>query len=221
MRPVAKGTAPRVYSHWGQARNDLATQIGWYCSYCEMGVSNMIEVEHIVPRNHGGAKVDWDNFLLSCKYCNTVKSNNNTSRTGYVWVDRDNTDLTYKYSEKDIIVPVANGIAAEAAATITLVGLNRNPGTPNVPTDADSRWIFRFQAWFIAKSSLENWNKKPSTEMAYQIALTAKGTGFYSIWMTVFDGVTQVQDAIRNEFPNTYSSADAAGNRVVRAGGII
>lgn len=61
----------------------LANQEG-YCSYCEMGVRNMVEVEHVVPRNHGGAPLEWENFLLSCRYCNGIKSNKNISRAGYI-----------------------------------------------------------------------------------------------------------------------------------------
>lgn len=221
MRPVVKGSAPRSYSHWGQARNDLANQIGWYCSYCEMGVSNMIEVEHIVPRNHGGPELDWENFLLSCKYCNTVKSSNNLARDGYIWPDRDNTDLAFVYSELNVIEPKNNGIRREGRATIDLTGLDRGPNGLNLPTDADSRWIFRIQAWLVAKLSRENWNKRPSPEMADQIAKTAIGTGFFSIWMKIFEDTPQVQSEIKNQFPNTYSTEDALGQRIVRPSGII
>jgi hypothetical protein len=221
MRPVIRGTAPNNYSHWGQARNDLAAKIGWYCSYCEMGVTNMIEVEHIVPRDHQGAPLDWNNFLLSCKYCNTVKSNNNVGTDGYVWPDRDNTDLTFNYSQLNVIEPVNNGVRTEAQATIDLMGLDRRPGGRRRPTQADSRWIHRLEAWLAARRSLKNWNGTPSPAMADQIALTAKGHGFYSVWMNVFKDIPDVLDAIRNEFPNTYNNIDVSGTRILRAGGII
>jgi hypothetical protein len=221
MRPVIRGNAPKVYTHWGQARNDLGNQIGWYCSYCEMGVTNMIEVEHIVPRNHGGAPLNWDNFLLSCKYCNTIKLDRNLGTAGYVWPDRDNTDLTYSYDILQVIQPVNNLVQAEATLTINLMGLNRRPGGAVNPTDADTRWIFRLEAWIIAKRSLRNWQSAPSAAMANQIALTAKGHGFYSIWMNVFAGEVMVLDEIRNEFPNTYYVHNAGGARIVRPGGII
>lgn len=47
-----------------------------------MRMSNMPEVEHVIPRAHGGAAMDWDNFLLSCKYCNTCKGDRILSRDG-------------------------------------------------------------------------------------------------------------------------------------------
>lgn len=221
MRPINKGIAPRNYSYWGDARNDLASRLGWYCSYCEMSVTNMLEVEHVVPHNHGGAPLDWENFLISCKYCNTIKNNNNLSRNGYVWPDRDNTDLAFIYSEQHIIQPSNTVVQIQSQATIQLMGLDRKPGGPNLPTKADSRWIFRLQAWLIAKRSYRNWQSNPTQAMADQIALTAKGVGFYSTWMTVFNGVDLVTNAICIEYPNVYKEIDFQGNRTVRPNGII
>ena len=220
MRPVNKGTAPALYTHWGQARTDLANTIGWYCSYCEMAITNMIEVEHVVPRSKGGAPLSWDNFLLSCKYCNTVKNDRNASRKGYIWPDSDNCDLVFKYS--DTIEVVANSIVnKEAAATIDLMGLDRRPGSAQLPTYADSRWIFRLQTWLVAKNSLANWQSAPSPAMATQIGLTAKGFGFFSVWLTVFAAERDVLAEIFAAFPNTYTDTDLNGNRIVRPNGII
>jgi hypothetical protein len=221
MRPVNKGAAPNTYTYWGYARNDLANQIGWYCSYCEMSVSQMIEVEHVVARNNGGPPLDWENFLLSCKYCNTVKGTRNPSRTGFLWADKDNTDLAFTYSELDVITPLPTTVEVEAQETIDLMGLDRRPGGANEPTEADSRWIHRFDTWQLARVSLTNWNTTPSPEMAHQIAITAKCQGFYSIWMEVFQAVPDVLEAIKNIFPNTYFEQDAAGARIPRAGGLI
>ncbi len=221
MRPINRIAAPNVYKHWGDARNDLAAAFGWYCSYCEMSVTNMLEVEHVVPRSHGGDPLNWNNLLLSCKYCNTIKLNNNRSRDGYVWPDRDNSDLAFKYSEHNVIEPTISIIENEAEESIRLMGLNRRPGGLNRPTEADSRWLLRIEAWRIAKLSLANWRKVPIPEMAEQIALTALGTGFYSIWVTVFAGIPEVLTEIKMKFPNTYNDLDLAGIRIVRAGGII
>ena len=35
MRPVDKGAAPAVYTHYKNARVDLIGRLGDYCSYCE------------------------------------------------------------------------------------------------------------------------------------------------------------------------------------------
>ena len=221
MRPIDKGNAPKIYTNWGDARNDLGDKLDWCCSYCEMKVTNMLEVEHIVPRHHGGDPLDWENFLISCKYCNTIKRDRNTSRDGYLWPDRDNCDLAFVYTEKHTIQPTVTSVQANAQATIDLMGLDRKPGGTNVPTEADSRWIFRLQAWLIAKSSLKNWHINPTQAMADQIALTAYGHGFYSIWITVFEGIEPVTNAIRKEYQSTYFQVDANGNRIRRPKGII
>jgi len=97
MRPINKGFAPRQYIRYQDARNDLASRIGWYCSYCEMPVRNLLAIEHIVPRNKGGSELDWHNLLLSCTYCNSVKSDNNNSRLNYYWADIDNTFWCFTY----------------------------------------------------------------------------------------------------------------------------
>ena len=223
MRPINKGNAPRVYSDYKQARHDLAKEIGYYCSYCEMATKNMIEVEHIHPIKNGGNPLDWNNFVLSCKYCNTVKSNANLDRKGYIWPDRDNTDLVFEYDEINIISPNPNlqrNIQNASKKTIDLLGLNRAPGLPNEPTEADTRWISRIEAWDIAKRSIENWKFAPSNAMAEQIAIAAK-TGHFSIWCTVFKNEPQVLNEIRKEYKGTFFEFNANGNRVIRNGGII
>lgn len=223
MRPVDKGTAPKVYSKYGDARHDLADVIGYFCSYCEMATWNMIEVEHVHPINRGGNSLAWGNFLLSCRYCNGVKSDNNASRQGYIWPDTDNTDLAFEYDEINIITPLtslSSPINQAAQQTIDLMGLNRAPHLPNQPTEADTRWISKIEAWDKAKRSLINWNKNPSTEMAEMIALASKG-GHFSIWCTVFKNCPEVINAIVSEHSNTYTATNNQGVRIVRANGII
>ena len=198
MRVINKGVAHNTYTEHGQARHDLAKEIGYYCSYCEMGVKNMIEVEHVIPVNQGGNPLNWDNFLLSCRYCNGVKNNNNITRVNYLWVDRDNTDLAFIYSETDVILAQHNNIMIEAMAenTIRLMGLDRIPSGVNEPTEADTRWRSRIDAWSEAKKSLTRWLRIPRIDMAEQIGSTAIGFGHYSIWRTVFENEQMVLDAI-------------------------
>ncbi len=203
MRPVNKGNAPRQYDSYGEARHDLAERIGYYCSYCEMPVKNSIEVEHILPVNQGGNRVDWNNFLLSCKYCNTIKSDNNDNLDNYLWPDRDNTDLAFEYYEMGVIAPkdnLNNNLSILAQNTINLTGLDRIPGGINIPTEADTRWRSRKEVWDIANKSLENWHKAPISEMADQIAKTSKLSGHYSIWCKVFESVTEVLAEIDNVY---------------------
>lgn len=223
MRSINRGLAPSIYTNYKAARNDLAGKIGWFCSYCEMPVKNMIEVEHIHPVANGGNELDWGNFLLACRYCNGIKSNDNVDRLGYLWPDVDNTPLAFEYSEKAIIQPT-NGLNvndnAAALATIKLAGLNRTPHSGNEPTDADSRWIARISAIGVINDSYTDWLTNSTEAFARQIARTATGHGFYSFWMLKFAGIQPVIDAINTAFIGTYvPQYDAVGGKIIRPTG--
>ncbi|MFN7831269.1 MAG: HNH endonuclease [Bacteroidota bacterium] len=227
MRPVDKGAAPRFYNDYGQARHDLAERIGYYCSYCEMKVYNSIEVEHILPQNQGGAVFDWDNFLLSCKYCNTIKGDHNANIMDFLWPDRDNTDLAFEYDEIKVIYPedtLPDTLKAKAQNSINLTGLDRNPAGPNLPTPSDTRWKSRKEAWDFARLSLKNWNKARIQPMANTIANLALSSGHYSIWMKVFKAEQIMLDAIDQVYRtkhSLYKIYRSNGQRDVRAGGFI
>ncbi|MCK5538303.1 MAG: HNH endonuclease [Bacteroidales bacterium] len=202
MRPVEKGDAPKIYNKYGDARHDLAGIIGYYCSYCEMKVKNSIEVEHILPRNQGGEPVDWDNFLLSCKYCNTIKSDHNNNLSDYLWPDRDNTDLAFEYSEATQIIPNSHihlSLQRLAQNSIDLMGLDRVKGGINEPTEADTRWISRKEAWDLARRSYINWKEASILPMAREVAI-ASLNGHYSIWIEVFKNDEMVITEIDREY---------------------
>ncbi len=222
MRPVNKGNAPRVYTDHGQARHDLGAVIGYYCSYCEMKVRNSIEVEHILPQNQGGARLDWDNFLLSCKYCNTRKSDINDNLVDYLWPDIDNSDLAFTYSEANIIEPKANlsnNLRDKAQQSIDLMKLNL---AEMETTEADTRWISRKEAWDLAWKSYTDWKEAPIIQMARSLA-RASLNGHYSIWIEVFKNEQMVIDAIDNEYRRIglFKQNTPQGVRVVRQGGSI
>ena len=219
MRPVDKGNAPKTYTNYGKARHDLAEKIGYYCSYCEMKVMNSIEVEHILPRNQGGEPLDWENFLLSCKYCNTIKSNHNSNLDDYLWPDVDNTDLAFSYSEAEIIKPktsISQSLQVLAQSSIDLMGLDRFPVGNNKPTEADTRWRSRQKIWDLAKLSYNDWKEASTIQMA-QIARTSLN-GHYSIWIEVF----KEEEIVLTEIDKIYSEIGlfkeftATRNRILR-----
>lgn len=219
MRPVNKNRNTHTYTDYRAARNDLTLSIGWYCSYCEMPVKNMLEIEHVIPINRGGKEVNWYNFLLSCKYCNTVKSNHNASRSGYLWPDTDNTFLAFRYKYGTAITyhpRLQNNTILKntAISTLKLFGLNREPGTDFPPTPADTRWISRNDAWNIAYDSLNDLNESPnSTALKKQIAKTAAATGHFSIWMEVFNSFPYMRQLFIQYFIGTHQkSFDDQGN---------
>jgi hypothetical protein len=220
MRPVNKGNAPKVYIDYGDARHDLACRIGYFCSYCEMGVNNMIEVEHVHPIDNGGIPTDWNNFLLSCKYCNTVKSARNPSRLGYLWPDIDNTDLAFEYSEINVIEPksaLLPLLKSYAQATIGLMGLDRKPGGTTEPTFADMRWRSREEVWTIAKDNYNNWIEAPLPAMARSIA-NCSLIGHYSIWQEIFKDIPIVTAEIDRVYSKKglFKQLNPAGKRLIR-----
>lgn len=219
MRPVNRNRNTRTYTDYRAARNDLSTSIGWYCSYCEMPVKNMIEIEHVIPVNRGGKEISWHNFLLSCKYCNTVKSNHNASRSGYLWPDTDNTFLAFHYQYGTAITYhsklKSNAILKNMAiSTIRLFGLDREPSTNPPPTPADTRWISRNDVWNIAYESLTDLKESPSSvALKRQIAKTAAATGHFSIWMEVFKYEPSMRQLFIENFTGTHQrSFDKQGN---------
>lgn len=65
----------RIARVYALARRDLITNIGQYCSYCEMPLAASLAVEHMLPKVWFPLyAVSWDNFLLACPICNSVKN---------------------------------------------------------------------------------------------------------------------------------------------------
>lgn len=227
MRPVDKGTRAEQFKPYRKAKLPLTETIGWYCSYCEMKVAHKIEVEHVVPQANGGAKYDWENFLLGCSYCNGAanKSDNNKSRKGYYWPDTDNTLRAFEYLEKKIIQPDSNlsqGQKKIAQNTIDLLGLDKAPYTGKKPSPADIRWLHRDSAWTTAKDALKDWIIGASEPLKNSIAREAAAKGFFSIWVVVFKDHPQVKRALVEKFKGTALDCfDNNGNPVSRPGGLL
>ncbi len=224
MRAVEKGKSPKTYTKYPDAKADLADTIGWYCSYCEMPLMNMPEVEHVVPQSKKGQKVDWDNFLLACRYCNNIKSNRNNNRNDYLFPDQDNTSIAFQYSKHKVIEPKPNltpQIKQYAQKTIDLCGLDRTPYHQKL-SQGDNRWRSRMETWNIAELSLKNYSKYLSKEMLSQIVLTALGHGHYSIWTEVFKQYPEFKKQLDLKQKGTYiTQYDKLGNPIKRKGGKI
>lgn len=104
MRPVNKGYAPeKEYKHYQDALSDLEVRLGPYCSFCEMVIQHVPEVEHREAKSAGGEELKWDNLLLACKYCNTRKGARvkKGDKGKYLWPDEDDTFHAYLY-DKDL-----------------------------------------------------------------------------------------------------------------------
>lgn len=231
MRPVTRGPAPRVYTAYKQAFNDLVARMGRYCSYCERELPASLAVEHVVPKSLDPAKeTDWDNFLLGCTNCNSVKLAQPTTMRDFLWPDRDNTLRAYDYSQGGFVT-VASGLTAtmsrKADKLMTLVGLDRHQDASYPrPASGDQRWLQREEAWTLAEECQSDLTdtlaNAPASEAIVRglIVKIAINKGFFSVWMTVFAGDAVMRADLVQAFTGTAADCfDAQMAAVKRPGG--
>lgn len=212
MRPVNRGVAPRTYSNYKDAKQDLVNQLGSYCSYCERRIPTLLAVEHIQPKalpQYAHLETEWTNFLLACVNCNSAKKTAPVQCEQYFLPDRDNTFIAFKYDENGKVKVSPHLIADDqviAARTLDLVALNRleHPDwDEDVLFSALDRLSQRVQVWVQAKEARSDYDNGRSSARA--IAREAASAGLFSIWMAVFDGIPEVRSEILRAFPNTSS----------------
>ncbi|MFH1134926.1 MAG: HNH endonuclease [Pseudomonadota bacterium] len=198
------------YKHYSQARKELIHRLGEYCSYCEMHLDASLAVEHVKPKKpRGMAEVDrrraldWDNFLLSCANCNSVKGAGDIDLDDYVWPDRDNTYRAFQYSEGGLVAAAESldgRLQRNALNMINLVGLNKICGQVKA---SDRRWLNRREAWDLAVRAKERLVGNDCLELREQIAETAQAKGFWSVWMTVFKADGDMLQRLIEAYPGT------------------
>ncbi len=194
MRPINKGTAPTVYTKYSEAKDDLRDKLGNYCSYCEMNISNGMDIEHISPKSKNDDLINnWDNLLIACKVCNRIKSDNNENRIGYIFPDTHNTAYAYKYAKTKVSVneSLVEDENVLAQATIDLVDINRKKDSTN---RKDDRYVARLVEWEKAIDSLKDYESNSCDEVLRQIGRTP--SGFISSWLTVFKDHIEVKKEI-------------------------
>lgn len=82
--PVIKGAVDRIYR---SAATALIEAFGRYCSYCETPISELVQVEHLLPKSqYPTFAVDPDNLLLACGPCNRRKGDTPTRKDASPWV---------------------------------------------------------------------------------------------------------------------------------------
>ena len=231
MRPVIKwskllpyGTL-RQYAAYGDAKQDLMDNLGAYCSYCELWTSKShLEVEHVEHKDQYPKKaLDWNNFLLACKNCNTIKGTKDVNTTPVFLPHLHNTFKAIEVLEGGLIIPNRTItdplVLAKVQATIDFTGLDRAPGHPQY-SNKDNRWESQKAAWGLATRYLLKW-KEGSVTIVEDIVDVAAERGFWSIWMNVFAEEPEVKNAfIQNStFAGTCTSCfDAAGEVLNRNG---
>ncbi len=216
MRPVKRGARPRArWTDYNQARPHLEQRIGDYCSYCEM--PNATDVEHKLPRGvHPRRELSWENFLLSCKSCNSIKNNQQdpgkptrpvAALALYLWPDTDNTARAFVYDRHMNDVTVAPGLPASLAdaalQTIQMTGIDRTPGKTPPPTAKDKRWRLRQEAWNLAEIAFQEILSDDRPGLRRCVGVLAKKTGFWSVWRVIFAGDPVMLHIIDHAFLGT------------------
>ena len=234
MRPVNRGVVPTDsdgnpvdFKAYGDARDDLIKRIGDYCSYCEAPLLAPA-VEHIQPkRKEPRLEKTWGNFLLACTYCNSIKKDktvNADNLNDYFWADSDNTARAFMY-EKDRAPQIDSSLNVAnqqiAFNTLELTGLDREPLHPLL-TKKDRSWEKRIEAWGKAERARTNLSGQTTDLMRDQIIDTATSTGFWSVWMTVFQDYTDMRRRLIEAFQGSCKECfDLDTKPIPRAGGKI
>jgi len=225
MRPVRRRSSPITgdYANYEDAKTDLISRIGsgWcdenhlasYCSYCERPISTSLAVEHIEPKKgpFGKPKLKgcWDNFLLACVNCNSTKKDKRVVFSDLYFPDRDNTFHAFEYLADGNIKPL-NTSDQIAIDTLELTGLEKALRQTLDATGrviAEDRSSQRMQVWKLAEICLNDYNSRSTdTTVKDLIVRNAVTSGFFSIWMTVFCGVTEMLDRFIDAFSGTRQS---------------
>ncbi len=198
------------FAEYRDAFPELRSRLGPYCSYCERRIPTQLAVEHIQGlQRYTNLAGRWDNFLLGCVNCNSTKGDKDVRLHRFFLPDRDNTFAAFEYTPAGKVVPTASLDPAKkqmAENTLSLTGLDKRI---NKVTDANGRLVAidrvgqRMEVWLVAQESRNDLEDRPSDALRRQIVRTACASGFFSIWMTVFQGHAEIRSRLIVEFPGT------------------
>lgn len=218
MRPIRKLQSPvnGDFNSYEDAKPELVSRLGQYCSYCERMISTLLAVEHIEPKNgpHGKPALEksWSNFLLACQNCNSCKGSKKVDFTKLLFPDRDNTFYAFVYNDDGTISPSANLNAHQkilAENTLNLVGLDK-PIQQYIDSNGEFVYLDRVgQRMAViaeAQDALKCYLSAPSDSMRDVIVKLAKAKGFFSIWMKVFHAHQDMKIRFIMGFNGTESS---------------
>ena len=238
MRPVKRGASPIAgdFDSYEEAKPLLVSRIGsgWYdnrievanyCSYCERPISTNLAVEHLQPKGLVVGKIEiyrhlegrWENFLLACVNCNSAKGNQDVQPANILLPDRDNTFAAFDYLQDgsiDVCAPAAT--AALAQETLRITGLDR-AGTKvedeNRRSIALERVSQRMNIWLLAMTCKDDLDADPyNPGVQNGVIRTALASGFFSVWMKVFQGNPLIRNRLIDSISGTRDSGcfDAA-----------
>lgn len=179
-----------------------------------------LAVEHIQPKSlYPELELRWDNFLLACTNCNSTKGDQDVLLHDLLLPDRDNTFAAFEYGDDGQVEPAAHLNAATSALaerTLMLTGQNtkrRLPRDPNLRLVALDRIAQRKQTWAMALVSRADLQRRDTDEMRRAVVNLARCSGFFSIWMKVFELDPDMRQRFVDAFPGTAADCFDAQTR--------
>ncbi|WJE55663.1 hypothetical protein QRE66_28080 (plasmid) [Bacillus cereus] len=142
-----------------------------------------------------------------------------------MWPDKDNTLLAFHYMEGGLIrasTAITPEVKQLAERSMQLTGLDRYPSMDPYknPERTDTRWRERRTAYDIAMRAKRNLTRYDNPAMRELIVDTAIATGFFSVWMSVFQHDADMLLRLIHAFPGTSTNCfDENGVPVNREGG--
>jgi uncharacterized protein (TIGR02646 family) len=218
MRPIRRAASPRPndFNDYKNAKADLISRIGSYCSYCERRIATILAVEHIQPKGlpaYEHLSGCWENFLLGCVNCNATKKDKDVQLNAILLPDRDNTFAAFVYSADGKVAPMP-GLSAKlrkiADDTLALTGLDKKISVfqdENGKQIAIDRVSQRMQTWAIAEEARNEILASPENISVRRLAVKlALAEGFFSIWMTIFEADVDIRNRLIDAFNGTRNS---------------
>nr|WP_075518699.1 HNH endonuclease [Moritella viscosa]SHN95940.1 Putative uncharacterized protein [Moritella viscosa] len=219
MRPVKKGTSPIVgdFNKYEDAKVELVSRLDLYCSYCERKIPTLLAVEHIEPKDGDFGRPQlatrWSNFLLACANCNSCKGSKEVNFQQLLFPDRDNTFHAFIYEDDGTIsLPptLSPNQKVIAQNTLRLVGLDKPQQVYKDSNDEEvalDRCKQRMDIIGIAQVALTLLQNEPDSAGLKQMIITnATTSGFFSIWMKVFDAYPDMKVRFIKAFKGTEDS---------------
>lgn len=222
MRPILRTDKfdssgnPVEYNPWGDAKPELIDEIGDYCSYCEKQLDeSSLAIEHIYHKNqYTTQQFHWNNFLLACPICNSIKGIKDVVTRNPFLPHLDNL-LCFIEILYGGVISIKTGVTgtdlARTQSFIELIGLDRTIGHPSY-SNKDDRWDYRLAAYDLAERQLQKYISTPTTTDIENIVALAVGRGFFTVWFTVFDAHDEVKSALITAFKGTNHTRFDANN---------
>jgi len=217
LRPVNKGDSPyKSIKKYQEAIPYLEDKIGNFCSYCELIIDHVPEVEHKAAKSKEGNLTDWGNLLIACKYCNSRKNDNigKANKSDWIFPDENNTLLAFRYDNgmvkvnNEYLSNVDSNLRDKAQNMIDILQLNNIPD--NRFKIRDKRVKLRLEVLSVANESLLDWLEVKSSNNLKSISIQknniiklALKSGFFSIWFMIFKDEVEIKEKLIHSFIGT------------------